>query len=217
MCCVDSRILMFFISDPLRLRPVAVGLRFGKPRFVGNQTNTTEYDRADCRLYSSLFTFKLVCDIRFESRWAELVRKNSLGKMSEYADSYRKWNNNPLFLYNYGAMLNAAKDHLDSNMIMAQCKACYNDYDVQMLIADNYYNLSNWDNSLEHYEVASRMCPNRFMPLYRQFVSYDYIGDSTNADSIAREIVRKPIKVPSGTISGIIRKIDEHLNKQITQ
>ncbi len=140
----------------------------------------------------ALLVFKLTGDIRLESRWGELVRLWSLGKTSELLDDYaelnKNWKGNPLFLYNYGTVLNKAREYSNSNTIVLKCEKYYNDYDVQMLIADNYHNHSDWNKSLEHYELASRMCPNRFMPLYCQFLTYDKMGEYEKAKSLAAVI-----------------------------
>ena len=49
------------------------------------------------------------------------------------------------------------------------------------------------------------MCPNRFVPLYKQFNIYKEQGDTAKMKSIGNEILTKKIKVHS-------RKIDIILN-----
>jgi O-antigen ligase len=164
----------------------------------------------------ALLAFQLVRDIRFEYKWGQLVRLSSLGKTSEllsdYADLHEDWNRNPLFLYNYGAVLNKAKDFSNSNAIMSQCEKYYNDYDVQMLIADNLFNLSDWNKSIEHYELASRMCPGRFMPLYRQFLIYETLGNNEKTHRLAVAIQHKSVKIGSAIIHDIKHETLEYIN-----
>lgn len=98
-----------------------------------------------------------------------------------------------MFLYNYGAVLNHAGDYSGSNAVMFQCTDYFNDYDVQRIIADNYDNMNNQEKAEEHYIIASRMIPNRFVPLYQLFRLYEKTGGQTK-----RCVRQKPLsKCPS--------------------
>ncbi|MDR2954703.1 MAG: O-antigen ligase family protein, partial [Prevotella sp.] len=156
---------------------------------------------------SMIILFK---DIRFEYKWKETVRLSSLGKIDsviiDYGNLYSHWNKNSLFLYNYGAELNHIKDYPKSLDILHQCEKYFNDYDVQMLLADNYSNLNKFDESERHYQLALNMCPNRFLPLYQVMKIYDRRGQSGDAIRTAKIIINKEIKVPSTTVTKI--KID---------
>jgi hypothetical protein len=54
---------------------------------------------------------------------------------------------NPLFLYNYAAELNYIGRYEESLMITEECRLGWNDYDVQMLLADNLENTGQIDKT----------------------------------------------------------------------
>jgi hypothetical protein bacD2_10657 len=108
-----------------------------------------------------------------------------------------------MFLYNYGAVLNHAGDYSGSNAVMFQCTDYFNDYDVQRIIADNYDNMNNQEKAEEHYIIASRMIPNRFVPLYQLFRLYEKNGRTNEAMRTAKAIIEMPVKVQSNVVERI--------------
>lgn len=80
---------------------------------------------------------------------------------------------------------------------MFQCTDYFNDYDVQRIIADNYDNMNNQEKAEEHYIIASRMIPNRFVPLYQLFRLYEKNGRTNEAMRTAKAIIEMPVKVQS--------------------
>jgi hypothetical protein len=155
-------------------------------------------------------------DIQFEYRWKQLARLSTLGKttsvINNYANLYSHWNGNPLFLYNYGAELNHIKEYSTCIEVLHECEKYFNDYDVQMLLADNYYNQDMLDESRSRYQLASNMCPNRFLPLYWLMKIADKKEESKNAIEIAENIINKEVKIPSATITKI--KMDARRRKR---
>lgn len=89
----------------------------------------------------------LAQDIQFEKRWGQVVQISRFGNynklLDEYKALYSEWNGNPMFLYNYGVILNKSEHYNESNTILFECTKYFNDYEVQMLIADNYSKLEN--------------------------------------------------------------------------
>lgn len=112
-----------------------------------------------------------------------------------YANLYGDLKENGAFLYNYGAELHYAKYYHRSLAVLNECTKRYNDYNVQMLIADNYQQLGYLEKAIEKYEYANRMIPNRFLPLYYQMKIYIEKGDCINAYKIANTIISKPVKI----------------------
>jgi len=47
------------------------------------------------------------------------------------------------------------------------------------------------------------MCPVRFVPLHSLLKLYQQAGDTVRADSMAQEIIDKPVKIPSENINRI--------------
>lgn len=142
-------------------------------------------------------------DLRFEYRWGVLSRNTVNLNADAYRELSAEWNGNPYFLYNYGAALSSARVYTDCLPVLLECEHYFNDYDVQMLLGEYYQHLGNQEFSILHYKQASLMCPNRFMPLYKLVGIYDNIGQPERALELAREIVGKPEKVPSGTVTAI--------------
>lgn len=157
-------------------------------------------------------------DIDFEYRWKKLVRLTTLGKTEEtlngYAELYTLWNHDPYFLYNYGSVLNSIENYRASNDIMSECESYFNDYDIQMLIADNHLNMNELMEAEARYTLASKMCPNRFMPLYKLFGIYRDSNDQEEASRIAEKIISKPVKIPSAIVNHIKTETMSWMNEE---
>lgn len=154
-----------------------------------------------------IVSISLIKDIQFEKQWGQLVQRANLGNYDKLSDDYRKlcskWNGDPMFLYNYGAILNRVEQYEQSNSILFECAKYFNDYDVQMIIADNYYKLEEYDKAESHYHTAHNMIPNRFMPLYKLMLLYDAISNKTKSREFAYKILHKNVKILSATVSHI--------------
>ena len=100
----------------------------------------------------------LVRDVKFEKHWGQVVQISKFGNynklLDEYKTLYSEWNANPMFLYNYGVVLNKSEHYNESNTILFECTKYFNDYEVQMLIADNYSKLEKWDRAEAFYHLS---------------------------------------------------------------
>ena len=167
-----------------------------------------------CLLVGMYFLAK---DISFEYQWNRTAQASLLGQtkemMPEYERLHRIWNGNHMFLYNFGAELNHIGEHEKSNVILRQCLKHFNDYHVQMLLADNYFQLEMWHEAKQHYRRAANMCPNRFIPLYQLHIIALRQSDYEEAKSIALQILEKEIKVPSMTVSRIRFEMQQYLRE----
>lgn len=88
------------------------------------------------------------------------------------------------------------------------------DYYLQLMIADNYYKLGQYDESIQHFKQAAAMCPVRFMPLYRLTKLYLERGQTEQAQALARQIMNKEVKIPSPTINAIKYEMRQYLEQQ---
>jgi len=170
---------------------------------------------------TSLCATCFVCFFRkssYEAEWKSAAMESLSGQtermLPEYKKLYPNLRHNALFLYNYGAELNEAKRYAESTKILSECRSLYNDYDLEMLVADNYSRTGNVDKAIETYKYAAKMIPCRFLPLFRQFEIYKDIGDVNSAKTIARQIVNKDIKVKSGTVSAIVNEAQVYLEQR---
>ena len=86
-------------------------------------------------------------------------------------------------------------------------------YDLEFVLANSYLFAGNSEKALEHFGVAHNMCPNRFVPLYKQFKIYKAQGDTVRMISIGNEILAKRVKVPSRKIDIILNNVRYELQK----
>lgn len=159
------------------------------------------------------FSFRMY----YEMEWKETAVKSLQGKTNQMLPKYEKLyphlKNNSLYLYNYGAELNALKKYTKSIAILNKCQKGYNDYDLQMLLADNFYHIGDTTKAIKTYEYAKNMIPCRFLPLYRQFEIYKENENTIRAIEIAKEIVDKQVKIKSSTVNSIIIHAENYLNE----
>jgi tetratricopeptide (TPR) repeat protein len=103
-----------------------------------------------------------------EIKWKQIARQSLMGKtgqvLPEYKILHNKLKDNELFLYNYTAELNFVKRYNESLQAGKECEQLLADYDLQMIMADNYRQLKRYAEAENHYIKAFRMCPVRFMP-----------------------------------------------------
>lgn len=162
-----------------------------------------------------IFTIRMVM---FEREWKQVASmlEGNVGLLDKELSVYDRlndtWNGNPYFLYNYGAELNKTELYEKSIEIFLCCESYINTYNLQMQLADNYYHLAHWIEGEYHYKKALAMCPNRFLPLQGLLRLYMKSGDFICANQIALEILEKPIKIPSYTVSVIREEAKNYLS-----
>lgn len=220
LLCVVSVAVFSCFSYPLRYAFVILLVAYSLSRIDGRRVfekKLTWQAKAAVVVIVAAASVVFVRDLRFESRWGNLVRLGSLGQTSElvgdYDVLYREWNHNSLFLYNYGAVLNHAGRYSESLRIMELCSRYFNDYDVQLIQGDNHLQLQQYEEALNSYEEASFMCPGRFVPLYKIFQLYKSCGMNQQAYRLAGRIVEKPVKINSAVIEMIKREMREYIDK----
>lgn len=163
------------------------------------------------------FTFRMY----YEMEWKEIAVKSMQGKTKQMLPRYEKLypylKHNSLYLYNYGAELNIANHYAKSITLLNECQQKFNDYDLQMLLADNYYHLGETTEAIIIFQYAENMIPCRFLPLYRQFEIYKNNENNRSARETAKRIVEKQVKVKSSTVESIIDKAKNYLNTKGTE
>lgn len=157
-----------------------------------------------------LFSVLLVVVLRMmylDLKWAEMSKRSLAGHTERMLPYYEKMKpqmqHNPLFLYNYAAELNYIGRYEESLMITEECRLGWNDYDVQMLLADNLENTGQIDQAINAYQHALDMIPCRFEPLESMMTVYLENGDTLKAMEMAEEIINKPVKVQSFRVEQI--------------
>lgn len=107
----------------------------------------------------------------------------------------------------YKVLTEVFQNYEKSLQIARECELLWMDYDLQMLMADNYIHLKQYNNAEDHLEKAAAMCPVKFMPLYELVKLYIRMGKNEDAQVLARKILRKKIKIPSSYINRIKYKM----------
>ena len=170
-------------------------------------------------LMLTIGAFFLIKDLKFEYEWNRIYKISLSGEAKEmlpkYEDLYHEWNGDHFFLYNYAAELNQLEEYNKSLQVLTRCSKYYNDYDTEMMRADNYFGLGNWDLAEQSYYLALNMCPNRFMPLFRLHKVSLAQGKYAEARGFANKILQKEVKIPSSTVSFIKQSMQKYLNKTI--
>ncbi len=155
----------------------------------------------------SLGLLYIVIQMKAEIKWKTIAQNSLKGEttmmLPEYKKLYPFLKTNPFFLYNYGAELNVAGEFDESLDVLTECQENFNDYDLQMILADNYYKKGELTKAIGIYKYASNMIPCRFLPLYQLFEIYKETGQTDMAGQYADEIINKKVKIPSGTVSYI--------------
>lgn len=176
----------------------------------GNEVwETPKYLRITLPILFSVLLAVVLRMMYLDIKWAEMSKRSLAGHTERMLPYYEKMKpqmkHNPLFLYNYAAELNYIGRYEESLIITKECRLGWNDYDVQMLLADNLENTGQIDDALDAYRHAGDMIPSRFEPLESIMTLYLENGDTLKAMEMAEEIINKPVKVNSFRVEQIKR------------
>ena len=133
--------------------------------------------------------------------------------IEEYESMYKEFSDDGLFLYNYGAMLHLHGEYKKSLEVFHQCSKYINDYNMMLLMGDDYQQLELPDSALEYYQRASKMILCRYLPLYYQMKVYQEQGEYEKARKIATTILCKKNKIEKSKVAQeVVRRARECLN-----
>ncbi len=168
---------------------------------------TPKYFRITLPILFSVLLAVVLRMMYLDLKWAEMSKRSLAGHTERMLPYYEKMKpqmqHNPLFLYNYAAVLNYIGRYEESLMITEECRLGWNDYDVQMLLADNLKNTGKIDLAIDAYQHALDMIPCRFEPLESMMTVYLENGDTLKAIMMAEKIIKKPVKVQSFRVEQI--------------
>lgn len=156
----------------------------------------------------------LYMDVVAEINWKRTSDRALMGYSEQMLPYFKRLYNttylsgNPYFLYNYAAELNYSGQYRGSIVMLNNCKEYLYDYDVALLMADNYAELHMPDSALWYAQQTSRMIPCRFLPLDYMLNAYVEKGDSAQAKKNAKIILSKPVKVNSIMVEEIRKKAE---------
>lgn len=160
-------------------------------------------------LVVSLYT---IDNIILINRWQSLS-KLSNGKLylEKYESLYNtRLGNNCFFLSFYAKELFKYENYEDCIKILKDKNSMKN-YDNTILLADCYYNMNDYQESIIYYQKAQSMIPSKFLPCYMICKAYQELGDPKMI-VYAKEVVNKTIKKDSFIIQLMIRECQQLLS-----
>ena len=160
-----------------------------------------------CLIVLFYIEYKNYQRFKAEIEWAHIANLSILGKTEQTIPQFEKlkkvMGNNQHFLYNYCVTLYQAKDYNRSLIIAKECHMLWANYNLEVLMGKIYENLQAYHTAESHYQLASQMCPNRFLPLYQLVLLFNKTQKHKEAILLAREIAHKQVKIPSQLIDNI--------------
>ncbi len=144
-----------------------------------------------------------------EACWNRLARRSLAGETVRVLPGYEAllscMSSNAGFLYNYAAELNVAGRYEKSDSVLVLCRRFLNDYDVEMLAADNALAFGQREEAERLLWHAHAMVPARFAPLHVLMTGvYLPAGDTWRARNVAGLMLRKTVKVPSADVDRML-------------
>lgn len=151
--------------------------------------------------------------------WAKTAKQSLIRQtdttFAHYNKLFPELKNDYLFLYNYASELNYGGYFQQSQQIAMLCQPLSSDYDLQLLMGDNYVKMNQYKMAEKHFQQAAYMCPVRFIPLYELMKIYQLKGEHTKAKEIAKTILNKPVKIHSKNIEQIKQEAEKLHNRLI--
>ena len=152
-----------------------------------------------------------------EREWNNAIEEYRNGNKNVAMQVFDRWEELHI---DKGAMLFSLAtieyNNKDYDKCIEVCNMCSNhlaSYDLEFVLANSYLFAGNSEKALEHFGVAHNMCPNRFVPLYKQFKIYKAQGDTEMMISTGNEILSKRVKVQSRKIDIILNNVRYELQK----
>ena len=216
LLCIVGCCIFGLFSYPLKYPYVKYVLLFAVANIMNSEELIFIIKTSKIHKYLIIFIYLLLyglsCYLFFLNfQWNKLAKKNlfSTSDMAivQYETLYPYMKTDVFFLYNYAAVLNRSKEYIKSNEILLISKSYLTDIDTELLLADNYKQLNQYEDSEKCLKKASYMIPNRFIPLYNLLLLYEIKKDSINAKKVANEILNKQIKVDSYKVRQMKKRV----------
>ena len=172
-----------------------------------NETDSIVFKSISTRILLLLSSITLTVATAYrmncEHKWKNVAHESLAGNTKKILPQYDQLlkntylGKNGLFLYNYSAELNHIGKYEQSKAVLSLCSKYMNDYDMQMMLADNYQQLNCNEEAESHYYLAHKMIPSKFVPLYALVKLYERNGQNEKAKAMAEKIINKKVKITS--------------------
>lgn len=220
ICCVVNVTLWSMVSYPLQIPFVWITIVYVVGYFLYKfiRLNDCRYIMLGlvcCYVYPLYATSQnFIHDIGRLNLHKYIYREDKELVKDRYYRAFGEYKHDESFLYDYGSILHRFGEYDSSLKVLNRCSSYLSDYNLQLLIADDYKQLGMTDSALVAFRYAGRMIPSRFLPLYYEMMTYEESGNHTCAVRLANEIMAKPVKI-SKSISA--RKIKQEAQNIIQQ
>ena len=134
-----------------------------------------------------------------------------------YVSLKHRFEDNPYFLYNYAAVLTETKEYGKALEVALECRKYWADYDLDLMIGENYQHLNKPKQAEIYYKNASMMCPSRFAPLNFLYDLYEETGEEQKALEVAKKVMETPVKIKSLAVNQIRYKMKQAVLKSETK
>lgn len=112
----------------------------------------------------------------------------------------------------YGKALSFNNDHLEAIKILNEAKKHINTYSVEIALSKSYKDISNYKKAEEALVTACYMMPNRFYSHYLLIKLYEETNECSKMIKLAKELLKKEVKIPSPAIKEIKEEIQSLIN-----
>ena len=155
-------------------------------------------------------------DMLYRSEWYRFASKAGFVSRQIHPQDHlvRYFDHDRAALYDYAYYLFQHRQYETCSTMLRRYQQTLNDYDVQLMQGECCRMLNRLQEAEEYYLEAASMCPNRFIPLYRLVEIYDQTNRPNDALRLARVIVSKPVKIPSGMVSAIQRRMRQRIGAE---
>lgn len=142
------------------------------------------------------------------------IKGHSKEMLKDYQMLVGHFRDNPYFLYSYMSSQYRAGNFVGVVTTYNSLSEIDAGYDMELLMGDTYRQMGKYENADIHYKTATYMCPCRFAPFEGLLLSYQFQGKTDSADSLAKLIINKDIKIPSPIISYIKCEAKDWLDRE---
>jgi len=129
--------------------------------------------------------------------------------LDHYHRLFPKMNSQKQFIFEYARCLSETNKSEASNAMLNRYLLFGSNPMIYNCMGDNYKSISDYEKAETMYLRAMQIVPSRFLPLYLLMKLYDESGQTEKALATARELLEKPVKVPSQAIKEMHEKARE--------
>jgi O-antigen polymerase len=165
-------------------------------------------------LITGLFAFGLIIFsyshyIHPVLKWYALTKRPYTKSLNEeFSKLYPKLNNNSFFLANYANNLLRNHDNPTALTVLQRAVKLTPSPRNFIKLGDIYLQQDNINEAENCYWIASRISPSKFLPLHKLLSLYSVTGNEQKSRSLAKWILKIPVKIPSAQIEGIRREAE---------